>query len=190
MRSIIESCINDSIATKQRLLGDEGLLETLEAIAGEAVRAIEGGGKLIVCGNGGSASDSIHLVGEIVGRFQKERSPWPAIALNADVATMTAIANDYGYNDVFARQARGLARAGDLFIGISSSGNSENVLRAARACAELGCTTAALLGKTGGALKDAVDYAVVVPNDVTARIQEAHIMCIHIMCEIVEERLA
>lgn len=189
MRTTIETRIKESIGTKCKILSDEGFLDTLERIAEGVADAIESGGKLIVCGNGGSASDSMHFVGEIVGRFQKERSSWPAVALNSDVASLTAIANDYGYDEAFRRQAMGLAKSGDYFIGISSSGNSENVLRAALACREIGCKTAALLGKTGGKIKDVVDEVLVVPNDVTARIQESHIMCIHIICEIVEERL-
>lgn len=190
MRSILESCITESISIKRRLLADEALLEALETIAQNAVEVIRNEGKLLICGNGGSACDSIHFAGEIVGRFQKERNPWPAIALNADIATMTAIANDYGYDCIFERQVRGLAQLGDLFIGISSSGNSENVLRAAKACKEKGCKTAALLGKTGGAIMGEVGTALVVPSDVTARIQESHIMIIHIICEIIEEELA
>lgn len=190
MRSIIESCISESIATKQNILENRAVLSSIEHIAEAAIGTLSSGGKLLICGNGGSASDSIHFAGEIVGRFQKERPPWSAIALNSDVSTMTAIANDYGYDKIFERQLRGLIEPGDLFVGISSSGNSSNVLNAAVAARELGGKTAALLGKRGGFLVDEVDHAIVIPSDTTARIQESHIMCIHIICEIIEERLA
>ena len=144
----------------------------------------------MLCGNGGSASDALHFAGEIVGRFQKERSAWPAVVLNADVATMTAIANDYSYDDVFARQAEGHVKPGDLFIGISTSGNSENVLRAARTAKAKGAKTAALLGKDGGKIAREVDYPLIVHYNVTARVQECHICMIHILCEIAESILA
>jgi D-sedoheptulose 7-phosphate isomerase len=190
MHPEIITCIEESVSTKKKLLSDEALLATIDNIAIDAVEAIRNDGKLIICGNGGSASDSLHFAGEILGRFQTERNPWPAVALNADVAAITSISNDYGYAEVFARQARGLAKPEDLFIGISTSGNSENVLRAARVCSEIGCRTAALLGKTGGMIRKVVDNALVVPSDRTARIQECHILCIHIICQIIEAELA
>ena len=141
------------------------------------------------CGNGGSASDALHFAGEIIGRFQREREAWPAIVLNADVATMTAIANDYGYEEIFSRQAEGHCKPGDVFIGISTSGNSKNVIKAIRAAKKKGCKTAGLLGKEGGMIKDIVDYSIIIPCNVTARIQECHILLIHIICEIVERYL-
>ena len=190
MNGLVAKRIQDSIDVKRRLFGNEELLKNVEGLTDEIVNAVQNGNKLVLCGNGGSASDALHFAGEIVGRFQKERSAWPAVVLNADVATMTAIANDYGYDDVFARQAEGHVRSGDVFIGISTSGNSENVLRAAKVAKEKGAVTAALLGKDGGKVKEAVDYPVVVPCDVTARVQESHIMLIHIMCEIAEEKLS
>lgn len=190
MQELIRERIQESIAVKEALLNDADAISTLEAIAEDAVSAVKGGGKVLVCGNGGSASDSLHMVGEIVGRFQCERNPWPAIALNSDVATMTAIANDYGYDEIFARQVDAHAVPGDLFLGISTSGNSRNVLRAAEEARKKQCRTAALLGKGGGLIKDEVGNALVVPCDVTSRIQESHIMCIHIICEIMERELA
>ena len=189
MIDLIKERMQDSINVKKILLGNEELLKTVENLANEIVRAIQNGNKLILCGNGGSASDALHFAGEIVGRFQKERSAWSAVVLNADVATMTAIANDYGYDDLFARQAEGHVRPGDVFIGISTSGNSENVLRAAKVAKDRGAVTAALLGKDGGKINGIVDYPIVVPCNVTARVQECHIMFIHIMCEIAEEKV-
>lgn len=189
MNKLICRRIEDSIRLKQSLLEDTCLLETVSGLAGEIAKCLENGGKLVLCGNGGSASDALHFAGEIVGRFQRERDPWPAVVLNADVATMTAIANDYGYDDVFARQARGHIKPGDVFIGISTSGNSENVLRAAKAAEEKGAVTAALLGKDGGKIGKLVNYPVIVRGNVTARVQECHITLIHILCELVEDKL-
>lgn len=189
MNSLIKERIQDSINVKYGLLKNEELLVTVESLAGEIVSAIKNGNKLVLCGNGGSASDALHFAGEIVGRYQKERSAWPAVVLNADVATMTAIANDYGYDDVFARQAQGHMNAGDIFIGISTSGNSENVYRAIEVAKKKGAKTAALLGKDGGKISKLADYPIIVPCKVTARVQESHILLIHIICEMVEELL-
>lgn len=189
MQELIKARIQDSIDVKMGLLSNEELLYNVENLANEIVKAIQNGNKIVLCGNGGSASDALHFAGEIVGRFQKERSAWPAVVLNSDVATMTAIANDYGYGDVFARQAEGHVRPGDIFVGISTSGNSENVLRAINAAKEKGAVTAALLGKDGGKIKELVEHPLVIPCNVTARVQESHILLIHIMCEIAEEKL-
>lgn len=188
-KELVIQRFKDSIAVKEQNIKDEALISTVSQVAKELARVIENGNKLIVCGNGGSASDALHFAGEIVGRFQRERSAWSAVVLNADVATMTAIANDYGYNDVFARQAEGHCRQGDLFIGISTSGNSENVLRAVEVAKEKGAITAALLGKDGGKIGKKVDYPVIVRCNTTARVQESHICIIHIICEIVEDML-
>ena len=190
MNDLICKRLKDSIELKQSLLEDTVLLEKVSALADEIVKCLKNGGKLVLCGNGGSASDAMHFAGEIVGRFQMEREPWPAVVLNADVATMTSIANDYGYNEVFALQVRGHLQGGDIFIGISTSGNSGNVLRAARIAAEKGAVTAALLGRDGGKIGKLVDYPIIVRNDVTARVQECHITLIHILCELVESEMA
>lgn len=188
MRDLIKARIQDSINVKNELLKNEQLLTTVEKLADEIMKAIESRHKLVICGNGGSASDALHFASEIVGRFQKERNAWPAVVLNADVATMTAIANDYGYDDIFARQAQGHCSPGDVFIGMSTSGNSENVYRAVKMAKKRGCITAALLGKDGGKIKGVVDYPVVVPCGTTARVQESHILLIHTICEIAEEK--
>lgn len=187
---IIRQRINDSIEAKTNLLADNATLEVVSQLADLITDCIKKGGKLVICGNGGSASDALHFAGEIVGRFVKERKAWPAVVLNADVATMTAIANDYGYDDVFARQAEGHVKPGDVFIGISTSGNSENVLRAALKANELGAKTAALLGKDGGKIAKEVDYPIIVHCNTTARVQECHINIIHILCEISETKLS
>lgn len=189
MKELIINRIHDSIDLKQGLLLNGKLLSLVQNLTDDIVMALKTGHKLILCGNGGSASDALHFAGEIVGRFQEERNPWPAVVLNSDVATMTAIANDYGYDEVFARQAKAHCRLGDIFIGISTSGNSENVYRSAQIAKEQGTITAALLGHDGGKIAPIVDYPIIVPSDVTARVQECHIMIIHIICELVENTL-
>lgn len=189
MNKLICERIEDSIRLKQSLLEDSRLLETVSELADEIAKCLKNGGKLVLCGNGGSASDALHFAGEIVGRFQRERNPWPAVVLNADAATMTAIANDYGYDEIFARQAWGHVKTGDVFVGISTSGNSENVLRAAKAAEEMGAVTAALLGRDGGKIGKLAKYPIIVRGDVTARVQECHITLIHILCELVEDKL-
>lgn len=189
MNTIIEQRIRDSIEVKKRILSDDAVMGNLSKLADTIVMAIQRGNKIIVCGNGGSASDALHFAGEMLGRFQKERSAWPVIVLNADVATMTAIANDYSYDDIFARQVQGYVDKEDIFIGISTSGNSENVFRAVKAAKGKRAVTAALLGKDGGRIGREVECPIIVPAMVTARIQESHIMLIHIICEIVEEKL-
>lgn len=186
---LIKQRISDSIAVKQQLLSNETLLASVSALADEIVKCISEGGKLVICGNGGSASDALHFAGEIVGRFVKERKAWPAVVLNADVASMTAIANDYGYDDIFSRQAEGHVKPGDVFIGISTSGNSENVYRAMLKSKEIGAKTACLVGKDGGKIGIEADYSIIIPCNVTARVQECHINIIHILCELAEAKL-
>ena len=186
---LIKQRIGDSIVVKQGLLENDELIHRVAALADGIVESIAKGGKLVICGNGGSASDALHFAGEIVGRFVKERNAWPAVVLNADVATMTAIANDYGYDDVFARQAEGHLKPNDIFIGISTSGNSENVYRAMLKAKEIGAKTACLVGRDGGKIGRESDYPIIVPCNVTARVQECHINIIHILCELSESML-
>ena len=190
MNELIKERLKESIQVKEKILSDDMLISQIAELGEKIAEAISSGHKLVLCGNGGSASDALHFAGESVGRFQKERDPWPAVVLNADVTTMTAIANDYSYDDVFARQASAHVNTGDVFIGISTSGNSENVLRAAKVSQEKGAYTAALLGKTGGKIGKIVDCPIIVPSNVTARIQESHICIIHILCEITEDKLS
>ena len=189
MTPFVKQRIEESIAVKKTLLSDEKLLEAVTGLADAVISIISSGGRILLCGNGGSASDALHVAGELVGRFQRERSAWSAIVLNADVATMTAIANDYGYEQVFARQTAAHIRGGDLLVGFSTSGNSENICNAVRTARELGGLTAAFAGNRGGRLGPMVDFSIVVPSDVTARVQESHIVLGHIICELVEERL-
>lgn len=187
---VIRQRIKDSIEAKEMILRDDLLLNTISRLADEIVDCIHKGGKLIVCGNGGSASDALHFASEIVGRFERERKSWPAIVLNANVSTMTAISNDYGYDEVFARQVEGLANGNDIFIGISTSGNSENVYRALLKSKEMGLKTACMVGYDGGKIGANSELSVIVPSHVTARVQECHINIIHILCEIAETKLS
>jgi D-sedoheptulose 7-phosphate isomerase len=151
--------------------------------------ALNRGHKLLVMGNGGSAADSQHFVAEIVGRFKMERRALPAIALSTDTSILTAVGNDYGFDCVFSRQIEALAAPGDIVVGISTSGNSPNVLKALQEARSRGCRTIGLLGKDGGAIKAVCDLALVVPSSDTPRIQEGHATIIHIVCDLVEKAL-
>ena len=168
-------------------------LETLAPIIQDAAALVAGalrqGGKLMLCGNGGSAADSQHLAAELTGRFVKDRRPLAAVALSTDTSALTCIANDYSFDDVFSRQVTGLGRKGDCLIAISTSGNSRNVMRAAEAARAAGIHVIGLLGRDGGALRALCDIAIVVPSATTARIQEAHIFIGHTLCAMVEEAL-
>ena len=157
------------------------------ASAGLRVRtALEKGRKIIICGNGGSAADSQHMAAEFVGRFVKERQSLPALALTVDTSLLTAVGNDYGFDCVFSRQVEGLGQEGDVLIAISTSGNSANVVKAVKTAKEKGIYVIALTGENGGILAKESDLCLAVPSQVTARIQEMHIMIIHMICEIAE----
>lgn len=158
----------------------------IEQIARRMSDALNNGGKILWMGNGGSAADSQHLAAELVGRFSRERSAIPSIALTTDTSILTAIANDYGFDTVFARQVEALCTATDVVIGISTSGNSENVMRGIQKAREVGAYTVGLSGGKGGRLKDAADTCLVIPSSKTARIQEGHILVGHILCDWVE----
>lgn len=149
--------------------------------------ALSGGRKVLLCGNGGSAADAQHIAAELVGCYEKQRRSWPAIALTTDTSALTAVSNDLGYEQVFARQVAGLAQAGDVLIAISTSGKSKNVLRAAEAAREIGCKTIALTGATAEPLALLCDVAVAVPSTRTSRVQEAHITVGHLWCEMVDQ---
>lgn len=161
----------------------------VERVGALLAAVLQAGNKLLVCGNGGSAADAQHLASELTGRFIKDRRPLAAIALSTDSSALTCIGNDYGFDDVFARQVQALARPGDCFIGISTSGRSPNVLKAAAAAREAGAKVVGLLGRDGGPLLAESDLAIVAPSDVTARIQEVHILVIHTLCGLIEQKL-
>ena len=176
-----------SIDTKQALINDTKRLEGLLEVAKVASSTIKAGHKIMLCGNGGSAADSQHIAAELIGRFEKERRSMAAIALTTDTSAITAIGNDYGYDQVFARQVEGLGQSGDLLIGISTSGNSKNVVKAMEVAQSKGIRTVALVGdKPEGAMQTIADYVLAAPSTNTARIQECHILIMHTLCQLVE----
>jgi D-sedoheptulose 7-phosphate isomerase len=167
-----------------------GQADAVEAAAKTIADALRAGGKILFCGNGGSAADAQHLAAELMGRYLIERAPLPAMALNANTSTLTAIGNDYGFDEVFARQVKGIGRRGDVLVAISTSGNSGNVLRALEQARALGIATVGLTGESGGKMLSLCDQCICVPSPRTPRIQEMHIAVGHMICELVEEALA
>ncbi|HIV70890.1 MAG TPA: D-sedoheptulose 7-phosphate isomerase [Candidatus Aquabacterium excrementipullorum] len=172
------------------------LLQRLDVIAPDVDRSgellasiLKAGGKIMICGNGGSAADSQHIASELTGRFVNDRRPLAALALTTDTSALTCISNDYAYDQVFTRQVLGLGRPGDCLIGISTSGNSGNVISAVQAARDNGIHTIGLLGRDGGQLRDQVEVPIVVPGNVTARIQEMHLLIAHTLCGLIEEHL-
>lgn len=180
--------IGASIAVKQALLADEALLAQIESLAASCVRTLHGGGKIIFAGNGGSFADAQHLSAEFISRFMFDRTPLASVVLGANNSVISAIGNDYGYEQVFARELDGLAKRGDVFVPISTSGNSPNILAAVRRAQKLGLTTLAFTGASGGKLAPLCD-CICVPSTETARIQECHIMLGHIVCSLVEQAM-
>ena len=189
-REAVRRALAESIELKEKLRGDNAFLDQVVRMAGVLVKALRDGNHLYLCGNGGSASDAQHLATELVGRFQKTRAALPALALNTDTALLTAVANDDGFPNVFARQIEAFVRSGDVLMVISTSGNSPNVLEAARRGRALGARVLGLSGRDGGKLRSLCDECLVVPHELTCRIQEVHITVGHILCDIVEESLA
>ena len=188
MDTIIRS-ITDSIATKQTILGNGELIGTIQAVANVMVKALKDGKRILWCGNGGSAADAQHLAAELSGRFYYDRPPLNSEAMHCNTSYMTAVANDYGYDFIYARMIDGACTPGDVLVGISTSGNSKNICNAFRKAKELGVITVAMTGETGGEMKAMADYLLNVPSSDTPRIQEAHILIGHIICEIVEAQL-
>jgi D-sedoheptulose 7-phosphate isomerase len=180
--------IRASLAAKERLLDPEPLAE-ITAASAVIGRTLREGGKLLIFGNGGSAADAQHIAGEFVGRFLAERRALPAIALNVNTSVLTALANDYSFEGVFARQIEALGEPGDAALGISTSGTSANVVAGLQAARERGLRTLALTGHSGGSMRELVDACVRIPADETPRIQEGHILVAHILCEIVEREI-
>ncbi len=189
MKNKIKKSIEASREVKSSLLSEK-TLALIEKAAKRIIEALNHGGKVIVFGNGGSASDSQHMVAELVGRFKKERAAMPAIALTTNTSTITALSNDYGYDVSFKRQLEALGKKADIAIGISTSGMAKNVIATLLKAKEMGLSTIGLTGTGGGALKDIADLSIVVNSHDTARIQEAHILIIHILCELIEDALS
>lgn len=183
----IKKAVEDSITTNAFLLYDIELTKRIEEISSLMVRALKKGKKILIFGNGGSAADSQHFAAELVGRFQKERIGLPALSLTANTSNLTALANDYSFDIVFSRQMQALGSPGDIAIAISTSGKAKNVLEATRLAKKIGLKTIALTGKGGGPLANIAEVSLIVPSDITARIQESHILIIHIICELIEE---
>lgn len=187
MQDIIKSELKESIETKQLVLAT--LIPQIEKAAISMLDALKNGNKILFFGNGGSAADAQHLAGELIGRFQMERRSLPGIALTTDSSILTCLSNDYSFDIVFARQIEGLAKAGDVAFGISTSGNSKNVLLGIEKAKELKCKTIALLGGDGGKIAKAAEIAITVPGKNTPRIQESHITIGHILCSLIEQSL-
>jgi len=186
---VIVRSLQSSIAVKQQLLADEQYQAQVVSLGIATANALACGHKVIFFGNGGSAADAQHLAAELSGRYMMERPGLAGLTLTSNTSSLTAIGNDYSFDMVFARQLEALGHAGDVAVGISTSGTSSNVVRAMKCARSKGMITAALTGKTGGALLSQVDYCIRIPSDSTPRIQEAHILTGHILCEIIEHEL-
>ena len=186
MKPTIQALIQESIDTKVALLADEKLMQSIEETVTVVARAFKAGKKVLFCGNGGSAADAQHLAAEFSGRFYLDRDALPSEALHVNTSYLTAVANDYSYDVVYARMVKGIGHAGDVLIGLSTSGNSVNIVNAFKAAREKGMATIAFTGAGGGTLKDNADLLINIPSTVTPRIQESHILVGHIICELVE----
>lgn len=189
MLAIIESQINSSIEVKKALLNEKELIQQIDNVILLIIDAYNKGNKILVAGNGGSAADAQHFAGELVARFYFDRPGIPAIALSTDSSVMTAIGNDYGFDRLFSRQIEALGVKGDIFIGISTSGDSPNILKALTVSKDKGLTTIGLTGHSGGQMGRLCDICLKVPSQVTPRIQESHILIGHIICYLVEQQL-
>lgn len=187
MQAVVLTAFAESATVKQQFAREH--VDRIVQVATLIAKAFDNGNKVLLFGNGGSSTDAAHIAAEFVGRYKKERIPLPAIALATDIAAITCIANDYGYDELFARQVRAHGRTGDIAIGISTSGNSPNVLKGITAARDCGLTTVAWTGGTGGKLAGMVDYPFIVPSTLTSRIQESHITLGHVLCELVEDHL-
>jgi len=186
----VTQIFKENIALHQAVLNDNNKLSEIEMISEKIISAMSAGKKVMVCGNGGSAADAQHMVAELIGRFEKERMGLPAIDLTANAPVITSLANDYNFDKVFTRQVESIGKSGDILIGISTSGNSKNVADAFCFAREHGIITIGLLGRQGGILKELSDIPLIIPHEVTARIQEVHATIIHIICGIVEKHFA
>ncbi|RYD54797.1 MAG: SIS domain-containing protein [Sphingobacteriales bacterium] len=189
MQQTIREIIQTSIDTKKNVLENPELLHRIQQIVEAMVAALKNGNKVLFCGNGGSAADAQHLAAELSGRFYTDRDPLPSEALHCNSSYLTAVANDYGYDVVYSRLIKGLGKQGDILVGLSTSGNSTNIVKAMEQARQLGMINVGFTGETGGAMKDICDHLINVPSKDTPRIQEVHIMVGHIVCQLVEEQL-
>lgn len=188
-KDIFKSRIRASIQLKEDLLGREDLLSTLENIVEAVLKCYASGGKVLWCGNGGSAADAQHLAAELSGRFYYDRPPLSSEALHVNTSYITAVANDYSYDEIYARLIRGSGKAGDVLIGLSTSGNSGNVIKALEVANEKGMITVGFTGATGGLMKNHCHWLINIPSTDTPRIQECHMLLGHTLCEIIEKTL-
>ena len=189
MKEYIKNQVKKSYETKQAIHQNDQLLKNIELVAKKCVSLYRKGKKTILAGNGGSAADAQHIAAELVGRYGFDRPSIPSLALTTDTSNLTAIGNDYGYNAVFSRQLFGMGQKDDLFIGISTSGNSQNIIEAFKVAKEKKIFTVALVGKDGGEMAILADISLIVPSNETPRIQESHILIGHILCDIIEKEL-
>ena len=189
MSDKIKGLIQDSISVKEKLLNDEILLQTIDTVVEVISDAFAEGNKVLFCGNGGSAADAQHLAAEFSGRFYKDRKALPAEALHCNTSYLTAVANDYSYDVIYARLLDGIGVKGDVILGFSTSGNSVNIIKAFEVARERGIVTIGLTGASGGNMKPVCDYLFNVPSTTTPRIQESHILLGHIICQLVEEKV-
>lgn len=187
--NFIKNKIEESVFVKQQLIKNEELILRIKTVADEMVKTFKNDGKVLFCGNGGSAADAQHIAAELSGRFYSDRDPLHAEALHVNSSYMTAVANDYSYDVVYSRMIKAQGRKGDILVGISTSGNSANVVKALELSNEMGMITIGLTGDKGGKMKDICKYLINVPSNDTPRIQEAHILVGHILCEMVEKSL-
>ena len=185
----IKTIIQASIETKQQVLQNEELLKTICEVVKSITTAFKNGNRVYFCGNGGSAADAQHLAAEFSGRFYTDRKALPAEALHCNTSYLTAVANDYGYDVVYSRMIDGIGQSGDVLVGLSTSGNSPNIIRAFETAKEKAMTTVAFTGISGGQMKSVSDYLINIPSTDTPRIQESHIMVGHIICQLVEEKV-
>ena len=189
MNEKIKGIIQSSIETKQKIYNDAEMIDTLRKIAEVTAQALKNGNKVLFCGNGGSAADAQHIAAELSGRFYSDREPLPAEALHVNSSYLTAVANDYSFDVVYSRMVKGIGKKGDVLFGISTSGNSKNIILAVEEGKKVGMITVGLTGETGGKMRDLCNYIVKVPSTDTPRIQESHIMIGHIICLLIEEQL-
>ena len=189
MKSRINKCIKSAVENYTHVLQDDILQEKIQEIVIKSIAAFKDDKKMLLCGNGGSASDAQHIAAELSGRFYTDRPPLYAEALHVNSSYMTAVANDYGYEATYARMVEAAGRKGDVLLGISTSGNSPNVVKAMQKAKELGMLTVGFTGKDGGELKDICDILICIPSVDTPRIQEAHILIGHIICQLIEEEM-
>ncbi|MDA7920035.1 D-sedoheptulose 7-phosphate isomerase [Akkermansiaceae bacterium] len=183
----IRNIVKESLDVKQALFSDENLLHTTEKVVGKFIGCFKADGKILFCGNGGSAADAQHLAAELSGRFYFDREPLFAEALHVNTSYLTAVANDYSYDEIYSRLVKAKARKGDIFVGISTSGDSENVVRAMLQARKQGAITIGMTGASGGAMSGVSDILLKVPSDDTPRIQECHILLGHIICQLTEK---